>query len=94
MSKREVFTKIRVVALFVLWVLAASFEANIIPVNEVTTRISEILTFAVSVWCMWKNNSFTPEAKTADVLLDALKSGAKLTTVETEDGITDVEVVD
>lgn len=75
---RTVLRNIRLIALFACWIFAAAFEASVIPVSEVTQGIMNVLTFGISIYCMWKNNSFTEEAKAADVFLDMLKENGGL----------------
>lgn len=42
-------------------------------INEWYDVISVFVTVASSMWCMWKNNSFTLNAQTADKVLKNLR---------------------
>lgn len=43
--------------------------------NNVIMLISVVLTVITSCYAYWKNNSWTPEAKTADKVLESLRNG-------------------
>ena len=42
--------------------------------DEIYVAVSAVISVATTLWSWWKNNSFTPEAKAADVYMKELKS--------------------
>lgn len=51
------------------------FEVEFIPYTDeqIATGVSWVAMVAVELWNHWKNNSYTPEAKHADVYLNSRK---------------------
>lgn len=76
-AKPTINTIARTVAFAVLWLnqLFAFVGAPILDIDQDTiyTVVATILTFGVSIWAWWKNNSFTPAAIAADEVGKALK---------------------
>ena len=52
--------------------------------DELYAWLSAAATVAATLWAWWKNNSFTPEAITADEYLAELKANNATTNTETE----------
>ena len=52
--------------------------------EELYAWLSAAATVAATLWAWWKNNSFTPEAITADEYLAELKANNATTNTETE----------
>lgn len=79
MKNRKVGTIIRTV-LLALALVNSIFVAAGRPIIEledetITVLINALFTVAAAIWSWWKNNSVTPSAQTADIVLDALKAG-------------------
>ena len=74
MAKKE--TIIRVVVLIILlinqFLVITGVTDFIIEENEVYDIVSTIATTIMSLWTMWKNNSFTKNAQKADEYLKKL----------------------
>lgn len=74
MAKKE--TIIRVVVLIILlinqFLVITGVTDFIIEENEVYDIVSTIATTIMSLWTMWKNNSFTKNARKADEYLKKL----------------------
>lgn len=43
--------------------------------NEAIEVLSSLAIVAAWIWAMWKNHNFTPEAKAAQRVLDAMRDG-------------------
>lgn len=52
---------------------------SLIPIEDetITTVCTEVFTVGTAIYAWWKNNSVTPEAIKADVILEELKSEEK-----------------
>jgi len=74
MAKKE--TIIRVVVLIILlinqFLVITGVTDFVIEENEVYDIVSTIATTIMSLWTMWKNNSFTKNAQKADEYLKKL----------------------
>lgn len=70
-------TIIRVVVLIILlinqFLIITGVTDFVVEENEVYEIISTIATTIMSLWTMWKNNSFTKNAQKADEYLKQLK---------------------
>lgn len=81
-------TIIRAIALFVTLVntILTMSGKNPLPFaeDELYAWLSAAATVAATLWAWWKNNSFTPEAITADEYLAELKANNATTNTETE----------
>ena len=70
-------TIIRVVVLIILlinqFLIITGVTDFVVEENEVYEIISTIATSIMSLWTMWKNNSFTKNAQKADEYLKDLK---------------------
>lgn len=70
-------TIIRVVVLIILlinqFLIITGVTDFVVEENEVYEIISTIATTIMSLWTMWKNNSFTKNAQKADEYLEQLK---------------------
>lgn len=68
----------RTAAFVVAWLnqLFAFIGAPVLDVDESTVYIviSSLVTFVISLWAWWKNNSFTKAAIAADEMKDAIKA--------------------
>ncbi len=90
MQKRKVPTEtiIRAVVLLVTLVntVLTIFGKNPLPFaeEELYAWLTAAATVAATLWAWWKNNSFTPEAITADEYLAELKANNNTTNTETE----------
>lgn len=71
-------TIIRVVVLIILlinqFLIITGVTEFVIEENEVYNIVSTIATTIMSLWTMWKNNSFTKNAIKADEYLKKLKN--------------------
>ena len=71
-------TIIRVVVLMILLInqilIITGVTDFVIEENDVYDIVSTIATTLMSLWTMWKNNSFTKNAQRADEYLKNLKS--------------------
>lgn len=81
-------TIIRAIVLFVTLVntILTMSGKNPLPFaeEELYAWLSAAATVAATLWAWWKNNSFTPEAITADEYLAELKANNATTNTETE----------
>lgn len=81
-------TIIRAIVLFVTLVntILTMSGKNPLPFaeDELYAWLSAAATVAATLWAWWKNNSFTPEAITADEYLAKLKANNATTNTETE----------
>ena len=81
-------TIIRAIVLFVTLVntILTMSGKNPLPFaeDELYAWLSAAATVAATLWAWWKNNSFTPEAITADEYLAELKANNATTNTETE----------
>ena len=81
-------TIIRAIVLFVTLVntILTMSGKNPLPFaeDELYAWLSAVATVAATLWAWWKNNSFTPEAITADEYLAELKANNATTNTETE----------
>ena len=81
-------TIIRAIVLFVTLVntILTMSGKNALPFaeDELYAWLSAAATVAATLWAWWKNNSFTPEAITADEYLAELKANNATTNTETE----------
>lgn len=73
-------TWVRIVALFLVWanqVCNAFFDFQLLPFTDeqIYEGVSIALTFIVTVWTTWRNNSFTEEAQVADQYLKSVREG-------------------
>lgn len=90
MQNRKVPTEtiIRAIVLFVTLVntILTMSGKNPLPFaeEELYAWLSAVATVAATLWAWWKNNSFTPEAITADEYLAELKANNATTNTETE----------
>lgn len=90
MQSRKVPTEtiIRAIVLFVTLVntILTMSGKNPLPFaeEELYAWLSAVATVAATLWAWWKNNSFTPEAITADEYLAELKANNATTNTETE----------
>ena len=70
-------TIIRVVVLIILlinqFLIITGVTDFVVEENEVYEIVSTIATTIMSLWTMWKNNSFTKNAQKADEYLKQLK---------------------
>ena len=96
-GKVEIGAVVRLVALVIAWLnqLAVTFDIYSVPYvsDSVIYLIATGITIAITVVSYWKNNSWTANAKTADVVLSALKDTG-LTSDALIDAIVDVIGVD
>lgn len=76
MPKTDTIVRVIVLAIALInAVLAFLGETKLdIDENTVYTLATVISTVGASLWAMWKNNSFTKEAKQADKYMKELKS--------------------
>lgn len=81
-------TIIRAIVLLVTLVntVLTIFGKNPLPFaeDELYAWLTAAATVAATLWAWWKNNSFTPEAITADEYLAELKANNATTNTETE----------
>ena len=81
-------TIIRAIVLFVTLVntILTMSGKNPLPFaeDELYAWLSAVATVVATLWAWWKNNSFTPEAITADEYLAELKANNATTNTETE----------
>lgn len=74
-------TKIRTTLFFIAWLnqVFAFFGAPTLELDfaEVYGVVSSILTFAISVWAWWKNNSFTKPALLGDVVKEEARRAVR-----------------
>lgn len=77
-GKTQVGAVVRLIALAIAWLnqIAVTFGGYTVPhVNEeVIYLIATVITFAVSAYTYWKNNSWTTNAKTADAVMTVLNN--------------------
>lgn len=70
-------TIIRVIVLIILLInqilIITGVTDFVIEENKVYDIVSTIATTLMSLWAMWKNNSFTKNAQKADKYLESLK---------------------
>ncbi len=71
-------TWVRMVAMLLVWinlVSVAVFNFELLPFDEaaIYEGVSIFLTFAVTTWTAWKNNSVTKEAQMVDKKLEDIK---------------------
>lgn len=79
MIKKE--TMIRVIVLIILLInqllVMTGVMDFVVEEDKVYGVVSTIATTVMSLWTMWKNNSFTKEARKADEYLKQLKENKK-----------------
>jgi SPP1 family holin len=75
--KKETIVRTIVLVLALVNQILTSTGHTVIPFDEelVNELLSLLLTIGASVWCWWKNNSFTANAIKADEFLGELKKG-------------------
>ncbi len=89
MQRKKIPTEtiIRAIVLFVTLVntILTMSGKNPLPFaeEELYAWLSAVATVAATLWAWWKNNSFTPEAITADEYLAELKANSTTTDDET-----------
>ncbi len=66
-------TKAIISAVIVIVVNVASLFGVALNQSELTNAVFTLATLAATVWAIWKNHNFSPEAAKAQELLDQLK---------------------
>lgn len=78
-KKIDTGTIVRTIVLAVMLINEVLIRFGITPFELDESLIYEFVSavglIGASVWSWWKNNSFTNEAKTADIVMHALKDG-------------------
>ncbi len=77
MSKNKTITSVFIIGLILINAVLRIFGVEPVDIDYTGAYdfISGIFLIASTVWAMWKNHNFTPEALSAQKLLDALKKG-------------------
>lgn len=73
--KPDVGTITRVVLFILAWVNQILANYDLSPIEASEENISDIITGAISVWVLWKNNNFTHAAKEGQQKIHEVKSG-------------------
>lgn len=68
-------TAVMAVALLNIVLQAFGFDALPFGDEQVESAAGAILAALASIWCWWKNNSVSVEAKTADKIMREMKNG-------------------
>lgn len=80
-AKPKAETIARTIAFVVVWVnqLFAFIGMPTLNIDEeaIYAAVSTLITFCVSIWAWWKNNSFTSAAIAGDSVVKALKDAGK-----------------
>lgn len=86
-TKAKAVTRLVVLIVLLLNTILTGMGKNPIPWDEsqITEFINYILTAAWSLYTWWKNNNLTPEAETAQGVLENMKSGKAPSDPETDD---------
>lgn len=76
-GRAQVGAIVRLLVLIIAWLnqVAVTFGGYTVPhvSEDVIYLIATAITIGISVYAYWKNNSWTPNAKTADAVLAVLK---------------------
>lgn len=68
-------TTVRIILFILAWVNTLLVRNGHNPLPVVNEQIvADTITLVISIWTLWKNNSFTKEAKQADAYLKDLKN--------------------
>jgi SPP1 family holin len=80
----KVETIIRTICFFIALAneLLVHFGKQRLPFTEDETYqiVSHLVTYAIAIWCWWKNNSFTQPAIKADAYMEELRKSEKAET--------------
>lgn len=77
--KPDVGTITRVVLFILAWINQILANYDLSPIEASEENISDIITGAISVWVLWKNNNFTSAAKEGQKKVYEVKSGKQNT---------------
>jgi len=90
--KTDVGTLTRVVLFILAWINQILANYDLSPIQASEENINDIITGAISVWLLWKNNNFTHAAQEGQQKIHEVKSGKQKTgsPLNDEDDLNDI----